>query len=325
MAHVHAHHGQLHHGHLHRADADARALRLALALILAFMAAEVAAGIVASSLALLSDAAHMLTDAAALGLSLAAVRIAQRPAGGAMTYGFGRVEILSAQANGVALALLALGIVVAAVQRLFAPPDVDGALVTIVAVAGIGVNLAATLALSGASRASLNVEGSYRHILTDLFAFVATAVAGVTILLTGFARADAIASLLVAALMLQAGTSLVRASARVFLEAAPPGLDPQQIGHALAAYPRVVEVHDLHVWEVTSGFPALSAHVTVRAGEDCHALRHGLQGMLRERFGLRHTTLQVDHEAARQPPLQIEPADAQADTASPSARRQPEK
>jgi cobalt-zinc-cadmium efflux system protein len=320
MAHVHAE-----HGHVHRATGDARALKFALTLILAFMAAEVAAGIVASSLALLSDAAHMLTDAAALALALAAVRIAQRPARGAMTYGFGRVEILSAQANGVALVLLALGIVVAAIQRLFSPPDVDGVLVTIVAVVGIGVNLAATLALSGARRESLNVEGSYRHILTDLFAFVATAVAGGVILLSGFARADAIASLLVAALMLHAGAGLVRASARVFLEAAPRGLDPQQIGHALAAHPGVVEVHDLHVWEVTSGFPALSAHVTVRAGDDCHARRHELQQLVRERFEVRHTTLQVDHEAAPQPPLQIEPTLAQAGTASPSARRQPEK
>lgn len=289
------------------------------------MAAEVVAGIAASSLALLSDAAHMLTDAAALALSLAAVRIARRPAQGAMTYGFGRVEILSAQANGVALVLLATGIVVEAIRRLAAPPDVNGAVVTVVAVVGIGVNLAATLALSGASRESLNVEGSYRHVLTDLFAFVATAVAGAVILLTGFARADALASLLVAALMLHAGAGLVRASARVFLEAAPLGLDPREIGNALAAYPRVVEVHDLHVWEVTSGFPALSAHVTVRAGDDCHALRHELQQLLGERFGLRHTTLQVDHEAAAQPPLQIEPAAAQAGTASPSASRQPEK
>jgi cobalt-zinc-cadmium efflux system protein len=325
MAHVHAHHGHAHHVPAHRAAGDARALKLALALILTFMGAEVAAGIVASSLALLSDAAHMLTDAAALALALAAVRIAQRPAGGAMTYGFGRVEILSAQANGVALVLLALGIVVEAARRLFSPPDVDGALVTIVAVVGIGVNLAATLALSDASRESLNVEGSYRHILTDLFAFVATAVAGAIILLTGFARADAIASLLVAALMLHAGAGLVRASARVFLEAAPQGLDPQRIGLALAAYPGVVEVHDLHVWEVTSGFPALSAHVTVRAGDDCHARRHELQAMLGERFALRHTTLQVDHEAAAQPPLRIEVAGAQAGTASPSARRAPEK
>lgn len=308
-AHGHSHGGHSHggHGHAHgTGTADARALTIALTLILGFMAAEVVAGIVANSLALLSDAAHMLTDAAALALSLVALRIARRPARGAMTYGFGRVEILSAQANGITLVLLGLWIVYEAVRRLAAPSDVEGAIVVAVAVAGIVVNLAATLVLARANRASLNVEGSFQHILTDLFAFVATAIAGAIVLLTGFAQADAIASLGVAASMLYAGTRLAIASGRVFLEAAPEGLDPQEIGRALAAHAGVVEVHDLHVWEVTSGFPSLSAHVVVGAGRDCHELRRALQTELRERFGVRHTTLQVDHEAAAQPPLQIE-------------------
>jgi cobalt-zinc-cadmium efflux system protein len=272
------------------------------------MGAELVAGILASSLALLSDAAHMLTDAAALALALVALRIARRPPRGAMTYGFGRVEILSAQANGITLVLLALWIVYEAITRLVSPPDVEGAIVVIVAVVGIAVNLAATFVLAGASRESLNVEGSFQHILTDLFAFIATAIAGGIILLTGFVRADALASLLVAASMLYAGTRLVIASGRVFLEAAPADLDPQQIGRTLAAHAGVVEVHDLHVWEVTSGFSALSAHVVVQAGSDCHELRRVLQRELTERYGLRHTTLQVDHEAAAQPPLQIEVA-----------------
>jgi cobalt-zinc-cadmium efflux system protein len=322
MAHAHG------PGHVHaRAGTDARALKIALALIVGFMGVELVAGILANSLALLSDAAHMLTDAAALALALFALRIARRPPRGAMTYGFGRVEILSAQVNGVTLVLLALWIVYEAIQRLVSPPDVEGAIVLIVAVVGIAVNLAATLVLSGARRDSLNVEGSFQHILTDLFAFVATAIAGAIVLLTDFTRADALASLLVAASMLYAGTRLVIASGRVFLEAAPEGLEPERIGRALAAHAGVVEVHDLHVWEVTSGFPALSAHVVVGAGRDCHELRRALQEELRERFGLRHTTLQVDHEAARQPPLQIEVVAAQARAAvtSPSASRQPEK
>ena len=180
----------------------------------------------------------------------------------------------------------------------------------IVAVVGIVVNLAATLVLAGASRESLNVEGSFQHILTDLFAFIATAIAGGIILLTGFDRADALASLLVAASMLYAGTRLLIASGRVFLEAAPEGLDPQQIGRTLAAQPGVVEVHDLHVWEVTSGFPALSAHVVVRADADCHELRRELaRRELVERFELRHTTLQVDHET-RGGLIDIQPAPA---------------
>jgi cobalt-zinc-cadmium efflux system protein len=177
-----------------------------------------------------------------------------------------------------------------------------------VALAGVAVNLtvAWVLARGSGERRSLNLEGSYRHILTDLYGFALTALAALVILSTGFRRADAIASLLIAALMLQGGWGLLRASVRVFLEAAPADLDPEAIGHALAAHDRVVQVHDLHVWEVTSGFPALSAHVVVRAGEDCHELRRRLQAMLEERFHVHHTTLQVDHEAAVQPPLQIE-------------------
>jgi cobalt-zinc-cadmium efflux system protein len=180
--------------------------------------------------------------------------------------------------------------------------------VLIVALAGVAVNLvvAWVLARGSGEERSLNLEGSYRHILTDLYGFGLTAVAAVVILATGFRRADAIASLLIAALMLHGGWGLLRASVRVFLEAAPSDLDPDSIGHALAAHGGVVQVHDLHVWEVTSGFPALSAHVVVRAGEDCHDLRRRLQTMLEERFHVHHTTLQVDHEAAAQAPLQIE-------------------
>jgi cobalt-zinc-cadmium efflux system protein len=176
----------------------------------------------------------------------------------------------------------------------------------VVAVAGIGVNLLAARILASGQKRSLNVEGSYRHILTDLYGFIATAVAAGVILATGFNRADPIASLVIAGLMLHAAYVLLMASGRVFMEAAPAGLDPERIGNALAAEPGVVEVHDLHVWEVTSGFPALSAHVVVRAGADCHELRRVLQRMLAERFDVRHATLQVDHEAAPQPPLQIE-------------------
>jgi cobalt-zinc-cadmium efflux system protein len=272
-------------------------------LILAFMAVEIVAGVLGSSLALLSDAGHMLTDAAALGMSLAAARLAARPAFGAMTYGLGRAEILSAQANGLTLLVLAGLIVYGAIVHLVSPPEVTGALVLAVALAGIPVNLLAARILAGGGERSLNVEGSYRHILTDLYGFIATAIAAAVILATGFDRADAIASVLIAGLMLHAAYGLLKASGRVFMEAAPAGLDPEQIGHALAGQTGVVEVHDLHVWEVTSGFAALSAHVVVRAGDDCHALRRELQQLLEERFDIHHTTLQVDHEPA---PLQIE-------------------
>jgi cobalt-zinc-cadmium efflux system protein len=289
--------GAEHSGHSHaaHAGADRGRLRIVLALILALMAAEVAAGVIAHSLALLSDAGHMLTDAAAIGLSLVALRLAARPARGAWTFGLKRVEILSAQANGITLLILAAFISYAAVRRLFDPPHVHGWLVLFVALGGALVNLAAIWILSGASRRSLNVEGSFQHILTDLYAFIGTAIAAGVILLTGFERADPIASLVIAGLMARSGYGLVKASARIFLEAAPEGLDPRAIGRALVAGEGVVEVHDLHVWEVTSGFPALSAHVLVGSECDCHAARRRLEALLHERFGLDHTTLQVDH------------------------------
>jgi cobalt-zinc-cadmium efflux system protein len=299
---AHDHH---HHGHAHAGTADGRRLGLALALILGFMAVEVVVGFLASSLALLSDAAHMLTDAGAIALALAAARLAGRPAQGGFTFGLKRAEILSAQINGVTLVALATAIVVEGIRRLISPPEVEGAAVLAVALAGIVVNLLATLVLSGANRRSLNVEGAFQHVLTDLFAFIATAIAGGVILATGFRAADGIAALFVAALMLRSGWGLLRESGRVLLEAAPRGLDPQEIGRSLASEPHVVEVHDLHVWEVTSGMPSLSAHVTVRAGCDTQAHRRRLAELLRERFGIDHSTLQV--EARHEGPLEIEP------------------
>jgi cobalt-zinc-cadmium efflux system protein len=288
------------HGHGHgvlSADTDRRRLTAALAVILAFMAGEVVVGFAAHSLALVSDAGHMLTDAASLALALAAARLSARPAVGRWTYGFKRAEILSAQANGITLLLLVGVFCYEAVRRLIAPPTVAGGAVLATAVAGIAVNVLAAWLISRANRASLNVEGAFQHVLNDVWAFLATAAAGVVILTTGFARADAIASLLVAALMTRSGYGLVRDSWRIFLEAAPEGVDPAAVGAALAADADVVEVHDLHIWTITSGFAALSAHILVMPDRDCHGVRERLESVLREGYGIEHTTLQVDHAA----------------------------
>src|SRR5215218_7909717 len=294
------------HGHAHsHGPADAARLKLALALILGLMAAEVVAGLLAGSLALLSDAAHMLTDAGALGLALLALRLAHRPAGGDFTFGLRRAEILSAQLNGATLVALGALIVLEGVRRLGQPPDEEGLAVLLVAALGIAVILAATRLLSGADRRSLNVEGAFQHVLTDLFAFIATAIAGAVVLATGFTRADGIAALLVASLMLRAGYGLLRDSGRVLLEASPRGLDANEVGRALASEPHVVEVHDLHLWEVSSGFPSLSAHVLVRPDCDCQSHRRQLADLLHDRFGIDHSTLQV--EARHEGPLEIEP------------------
>jgi cobalt-zinc-cadmium efflux system protein len=294
------------HAHGLSEEADARRLGGALALIVAFMVAEVVAGIVGSSLALISDAGHMLTDAIALALALAALRLAQRPPGGSFTYGLRRAEILSAQINGITLLLLGLLIVYEGIRRLVEPPDVEGGLVLIVALVGIAVNLIAARMLAGAERRSLNIEGAFLHIVTDLFAFIATAIAGALILIWGLDRADGIASLLIAALMLWAAYGLLRESGRVFMEAAPKGLDPRAIGEALVHEAGVVEVHDLHVWEVTTGMPAISAHMIVRRDADCHEARWRAARLLADRFGVEHSTLQVEHEAEDEL-LQIEP------------------
>jgi cobalt-zinc-cadmium efflux system protein len=304
-SHGHAHgHGDHHHHHAPSADADVRWLAIALALIASFMVVELVGGLLASSLALLSDAAHMLTDAGAIGLALVAARLAARPAGGRFTFGFGRAEILSAQVNGAALLVLAGVIAIEAIRRLFAPPDVDGAFVVIVGLVG------AAWARGRAERRSLNIEGARQHVLTDLYASLAAAAAGAVVLLAGFDRADGIAALFVSGLMLRSGWSLLRESGRVLLEAAPRGMDPQAIGEAMAREPGVVEVHDLHVWEVTSGFPALAAHVIVKPGDDCHAMRRRLQRVLEERFAIDHVTLQVDHatEVGRLLEIEREPS-----------------
>ena len=287
------------HGHAHAGGGDARRLKIALALILAFMVGEVVAGILADSLALLSDSAHMLTDAGALTLSLVVLRLAARPAGGNKTFGLRRSEILSAQANGAALLVLAGLIVYGAIRRLVSPPDAQGGWILVVALVGIGVNVLATWQLAGAHRESLNVEGSFQHLLTDLYAFIATAIAGGVILATGWVRADPVAALFVAALMFRASWRLLRDSGRVLLDIAPAGLSVDEIGTVMVGQSGVVEVHDLHVWEVTTEFPTLSAHVLVEPGADCHGIRRELEGLLRDRFGLEHTTLQVEHAPAK--------------------------
>jgi cobalt-zinc-cadmium efflux system protein len=301
----HSHVGHSHAGHSHalRLDADSRYLAIALALILSFMVVEVAVGVLASSLALVSDAGHMLTDAGALALALVAARLARRPAGGGLTFGFKRAEILSAEVNGIVLVALGGILGYEAIRRLIWPPTVAGGPVLVVALAGIAVNLAATWALARANRTSLNVDGSYQHILTDLFAFIATAVAGALIAVTHFGRFDAIAALLVSGLMVLAGLRLLREAWRVLLEAAPRGVSPQAIGAALGAVPGVEQVHDLHVWTVTSGFPALSAHVHIRGdcaiGEQTQLL-NTLNQTLRERFGITHSTLQLECAESRE-------------------------
>ena len=312
-------HGTAGHSHGVAADADRRYLTGALALIVAYLLTEVVVGLIAGSLALISDAGHMLTDAASIVLALIAIRLSAKPAQGRWTYGYQRAEILSAQANGLTLLLLAVWFIYEAVRRLIDPPEVEGLLVFLTALVGIAVNIAAAWLISKANRTSLNVEGAFQHVVNDLYAFIATAIAGLTVLLTGFARADAIAALLVAALMIKAGYGLVRESGRIFLEGAPTGLNPDIIGPAMADRPAVDEVHDLHIWDVTSGLPALSAHVLVDPAGDCHAVRRDLEALLKGLYKIDHTTLQVHHTPAG--PITLNGSSASEDCEQPHGVR----
>jgi cobalt-zinc-cadmium efflux system protein len=281
--------------------ADRRWLSAALAVIVAFLVFEVAVGLAVGSLALLTDAGHLLTDAGALAVAIAATGIARRPARGAYTYGFTRIDAVSAQANGILLLLLAAWFSVAAVRRLFDPPDVPGGAVLVVALVGIAVNLLAVLLAARADRSSLNVRGALAHLVTDLWAFVATALAGAVMLLTGWTRADAVASLVVAALMVRSGVGLVRSAGRVFLEAAPNGTDPARIGRSMAGVAGVREVHDLHVWDLGAGEPALSAHLVIETSHDCHEVARGVRQVLSDTHRISHATLQADHQHGDRP------------------------
>jgi cobalt-zinc-cadmium efflux system protein len=292
------------HSHVTASNAgDRRLLAAALTLICLLLAGEVVAGVLAHSLALLADAGHMLTDAAALAMALGAAVMAERPPHGRWTWGFRRLEVLAAQVNGATLLVLGVWIVWSAIRRLVSPSEVHGGIVLGVALVGVAVNLAATALLARATRDSINVRGAFLHIVTDLAAFVGTALAGLLVLLTGWNRFDPIASLLVAGLMFWAAAGLLRDSSRIFLEMSPRDLDPAAVGRAIASVEHVAEAHDLHVWTVTSGFPALSAHVLCRPDADCHAVRREIEAMLQERFGLEHTTLQVDHAPPATVPL----------------------
>lgn len=279
-AHSHEHDGAedtpstKHDGHSHAIapNADRRYLAVALALIVGFMIVEVIVAVVSGSLALLSDAGHMLTDAGAIAASLWAIILAARPARVIWTFGFKRAEILSAATNGITLLVISALVAVEAIHRLLDPPPVQGGPVLVVAILGVIVNLVAVWVLAKANRSSLNVEGSFQHILTDLYGFIATAIAGLIVLTTGFTHADAIASLIVVALMLHAAWGLLRDSGRILLGGAPEGVDLDQVREHLLETGHVLDVHDLHVWTVTSDLPALSAHVIL--DESCFSDGH---------------------------------------------------
>jgi cobalt-zinc-cadmium efflux system protein len=307
------------HDHPHRYDLDRsgakRALKLVLALTTAFLVAEVVGGLIADSLALLADAGHMLSDSLSLGFALFAAWLAGRPGGPSRTFGFRRAEILAALFNGVTLVVISIWIFIEAGQRFSDPPEVEAGLMLAIAVAGLVVNVAAARILQGHSGESLNVSAAMRHVIADLLGSVGVVLAALIILATGWEYADPLISIGIGLLILGSSWGILRDSTRILLEASPADVDVQQVGQAMAAVPGVKEVHDLHVWTITSGFPALAAHVLVDRDTDCHATRRELERLLERDFGLEHTTLQVDHEGGEL--LQIETAPGSEEGARP--------
>ena len=294
------------HAHARAREGSVKALRLTLVLTATFTVVEVVGGLVAGSLALLADAAHMLSDNASLGIALFAAWLAGRPAGPSRTFGYRRAEILAALFNGVTLVALSIWIFIEAAERLGDPPEVEAGLMLGIAVTGLVVNLVAARILQRHSAESLNVSAALRHVLADLLGSLGVIVAAVVILTTGWEYADPAVSVLIGVLVLGSSWGILRDSTQILLEGSPPGTDVQEVGRAMAAMAGVTQVHDLHVWTITSGFPALAAHVLVGGDVDCHLKRLELEAMLRDRFGLEHTTLQVDHEHGEL--LQIENA-----------------
>jgi cobalt-zinc-cadmium efflux system protein len=299
MSGVHAHAGtQVHsHGHEHRTGSR-RALLAVLALTIGFTAVEVTGGLLTGSLALVADAGHMLSDAFAIGLALAAVTLARRPSSPRRSFGFRRAEILVAFVNGLLLVLVSGWIVWEAIRRLHDRPELLGGWMLVVALAGLAVNSIAAAILIRSGRNSLNLEAALRHVLADVLGSVGVIVAAVIILLTGWTVVDPLLSIAIAVLIVASAWSILRDSTAILMEETPSGIDASAVARAIVDVPGVTSVHDLHVWRITSGFDALSAHVLVGRGDDCHARRREIEQVLAERFGITHTTLQVDHDSA---------------------------
>jgi cobalt-zinc-cadmium efflux system protein len=292
---VHA--GRHDHAHDHR-SASRRALGIVLALTIGVTVVEVVGGFLTGSLALLADAGHMLSDTFAIGLALFALTLAGRPTTSRRSFGFQRAEILAAFVNGLTLVLVSGWIVWEAIQRFRDPPEILGGWMLAVALVGLAVNAVSASILLRSGRTSLNVEAALRHVVADLLGSAGVIVAAVIILLTGWTVVDPLVSLAIAVLIVASAWGVLRDSMAILMEETPSGIDADAVARAIVEVPGVTSVHDLHVWRITSGFDALSAHVLVGRGEDCHALRRQIERVLAAQFGITHTTLQVDHDAS---------------------------
>ncbi len=291
MGHDHTPHG---HSHDH-SRTNKRALAVVLALTGTYMVVEIVGGLLTGSLALLADAAHMASDNLAIALALFAFWLSSKPSTPDRSFGYKRAEILAALANGIAIVAVSLWIFFEAAGRFSEPPEVLGGWMLAVAVVGLFVNVAGATILARSAGENLNMQGAFRHVLADLLGSVGVIAAAGVIILTGWTYADPIISVGVGVLVLASSWKLLKEPMNILLEATPSDINAAELGRWMASSPGVAEIHDLHVWTITSGFPALSAHILVGEEEDCHARRREVEEMLRERYGIEHTTLQVDH------------------------------
>jgi cobalt-zinc-cadmium efflux system protein len=303
------------HAHTHNLDGrredNRRRMRIALAINVTMLVAAVLGGLLTGSLALLADAGHVLSDVGAIALGLAAAALATRSGGPRSTYGLQRSEVLAALVNGLALVVIAVLVAIAAIGRLSDPPDVEGAGVLALGVFGLAGNVAATWVLARGDRVDVNLEAVLRHSFADALGSLAVVASGALILATGWLEADPVASLVVAVLILLASVRLVMEPLGVLMETAPAGLDVEELGRTLVGVEGVQEVHELHVWTVTTGFTALSAHVVAAGGRDRDLVRRELEYLLRERYRIAHTTLQMEEAADEGALLQVSPAEAE--------------
>jgi cobalt-zinc-cadmium efflux system protein len=280
-------------------------MRVALGLNVAMLAVGIVGGILTGSLAVLADAGHVLSDVAAIALGLLAASLASRPSGPRRTFGLQRSEVLAAFANGVALVVVATLVVIAALGRLSDPPELGGSGVLVLGFVGLLGNAAATWVLARGDRGDLNLEAVLRHSFADALGSLAVIASGAVILATGWLQADPVASLAVAALILASSVRLVVEPLNVLMESAPAGLDVETLGAELCEVEGVREIHELHVWTVTAGFETLSAHVVAARGADRDGVRRQIEFVLAERFGIEHTTLQMEDEVERGELLQV--------------------
>ncbi len=301
---AHSHEG---HGHSHgvsEGGGNARPLAIVLVLTTTFLVVEVVGGLITGSLALLADAGHMASDSASIGLALFAFWLSSKPATPERSFGYKRAEILAALFNGVTLVAISIWIFIEAYERFREPGQVLGGWMMAVAVMGLVVNLAGAAILMRSESKSLNLQGALRHVIADLLGSVGAIAAALVILLTGWYYADPLISVLIGLLVLGSSWKLLRDSVNILLEQAPRGIDANEVGNRMVGVEGVKEVHDLHIWTITSGFPALAAHVLVGRDENCHERRRNLEELLDHEFGIEHTTLQVDH-AVEGAPLQF--------------------